>query len=98
MVDATDAVPPAGQQDPAAVAVGRPAPGCPWPTVSIVVNGRERQVPAGQPLPELIADLGLRVGSVVVEYNGEALTQAEAREVRLGPGDRLELVRAVAGG
>ncbi|WP_307875104.1 sulfur carrier protein ThiS [Frankia nepalensis] len=66
--------------------------------VEVVVNGQERQVPAGQPLAELIADLGLRVGSVVVEYNGEALTAAEGRAVRLRAGDRLELVRAVAGG
>jgi sulfur carrier protein len=35
---------------------------------------------------------------VVVEYNGEALTTAEGRAVRLRAGDRLELVRAVAGG
>jgi sulfur carrier protein len=62
------------------------------------VNGRERQVPDGQPLPELITELGLRVGSVVVEYNGAALTTSEGRAVLLRAGDRLELVRAVAGG
>ena len=66
--------------------------------VAVVVNGQERRVPDGQPLAELIAELGLRVGSVVVEYNGEALTTAEGRAVRLRAGDRLELVRAVAGG
>ncbi|WP_198543261.1 sulfur carrier protein ThiS [Pseudofrankia sp. BMG5.36] len=66
--------------------------------VAVVVNGQERQVPAGQPLAELLADLGLRAGSVVVEYNGEALTAAQRRDVRLRAGDRLELVRAVAGG
>jgi sulfur carrier protein len=66
--------------------------------VAVVVNGQARRVPDGQPLPELIVDLGLRVGSVVVEYNGEALTPAEGLLVRLRAGDQLELVRAVAGG
>jgi sulfur carrier protein len=35
---------------------------------------------------------------VVVERNGEALERARYAEVRLAEGDRLELVRAVAGG
>ncbi|WP_232794389.1 MULTISPECIES: sulfur carrier protein ThiS [Pseudofrankia] len=66
--------------------------------VVVIVNGQERRVPEGQPLLELIAELGLRPGSVVVEYNGEALTAAQRRDVRLRADDRLELVRAVAGG
>jgi sulfur carrier protein len=66
--------------------------------VGVVLNGETRQVPDGQPLVELLIGLGLRVGSVVVEYNGLALTAGEARAVRLRAGDRLELVRAVAGG
>ncbi|MBL7487403.1 sulfur carrier protein ThiS [Frankia sp. AgB1.9] len=77
---------------------GAPGTSGPRVVVDVVVNGRERQVPDGQPLPELIVELGLRVGSVVVEYNGEALTTAEGRAVLLRAGDRLELVRAVAGG
>lgn len=64
----------------------------------IVVNGEPRAVPAGQPLPELLAGLGLRVGSVVVERNGVALLPSEVPAVRLADGDTLELVRAVAGG
>jgi len=35
---------------------------------------------------------------VVVELNGEPLERARYDQVRLAPGDRLELVRAVAGG
>ena len=66
--------------------------------VEVIVNGEARRVPDGHPLPDLIAGLGLRVGSVVVEYNGGALTPAEGWAVRLQAGDRLELVRAVAGG
>ena len=35
---------------------------------------------------------------VVVERNGEPLTPSEARESPLADGDRLEIVRIVAGG
>ncbi|MEX2291938.1 MAG: sulfur carrier protein ThiS [Mycobacteriales bacterium] len=63
-----------------------------------MVNGRASQVPDGTALPALIESLGLRVGSVVVEHNGAALLRSELAAVELRDGDRLELVRAVAGG
>jgi sulfur carrier protein len=66
--------------------------------VQLTVNGRASQVPAGTTLPELIESLGLRVGSVVVEHNGTALLRSELSRVQLTDGDRVELVRAVAGG
>jgi sulfur carrier protein len=65
---------------------------------TVTVNGRPREVAAGSTLPALLVDLGLRAGSVVVELNGTALLRAEVDGVVLGEGDRLELVRAVAGG
>ncbi|MBK5306811.1 MAG: sulfur carrier protein ThiS [Frankiaceae bacterium] len=64
----------------------------------IVVNGRPSDVAEGTTLPGLIESLGLRVGSVVVEHNGAALLRSELAAATLGDGDRLELVRAVAGG
>ena len=66
--------------------------------MQLTVNGRPSDVPDGTDLPELIESLGLRVGSVVVEHNGTALLRSELAGVRLAHGDRLELVRAVAGG
>jgi len=66
--------------------------------VQIVVNGRPSQVVDGTALSDLIASLGLRVGSVVVEHNGTALLRSELAAPVLADGDRLELVRAVAGG
>jgi sulfur carrier protein len=66
--------------------------------VQLTVNGRPSQVPDGTTLPALIESLGLRVGSVVVEHNGTALLRSELPAVQLADGDRLELVRAVAGG
>ena len=66
--------------------------------MQLTVNGRASDVPDGTDLPGLIASLGLRVGSVVVEHNGTALLRSELTAVALQDGDRLELVRAVAGG
>jgi sulfur carrier protein len=66
--------------------------------VLVVVNGTDTDVADGMSLPALIESLGLRVGSVVVEHNGTALLRSELQAARLSDGDRLELVRAVAGG
>ena len=64
----------------------------------LTVNGEAREVAPGTTLPALLEQLGLRVGSVVVEHNGTALLRSELAGVVLADGDRLELVRAVAGG
>lgn len=64
----------------------------------LTVNGAPREVPDGSDLPALLVTLGLRAGSVVVEHNGHALLRSELAGVPLQTGDRIELVRAVAGG
>lgn len=64
----------------------------------LTVNGRPAEVPDDTDLPGLLASLGLRPGSVVVEHNGTALLRSELPGAVLRAGDRLELVRAVAGG
>jgi sulfur carrier protein len=66
--------------------------------VRLLVNGKSTDVSAGTSLPALLASLGLQVGSVVVEHNGTALLRSEVQTATLCEGDRLELVRAVAGG
>ncbi|MEO6712457.1 MAG: sulfur carrier protein ThiS [Mycobacteriales bacterium] len=66
--------------------------------IRVVVNGEARDVPHGMSLPELLTDLGLGVGWVVVELNGTALIRREVEAAVLHNGDVLELVRAVAGG
>lgn len=66
--------------------------------MQIVLNGRPSEVADGTALPDLLVSLGLRPGSVVVEHNGTALLRSELSAAVLADGDRLELVRAVAGG
>lgn len=64
----------------------------------LTVNGKPSEVADGISLPALLTSLGLQVGSVVVEHNGTALLRSEVGAAVLADGDRLELVRAVAGG
>ena len=64
----------------------------------ISANGKHRQVPEGLTVEGLLELLSLPRDSVVVERNGEALARSEMASVRLADGDRLEIVRAVAGG
>ena len=66
--------------------------------MQLTVNGQSRELPDGTDLPGLLELLGLRRGSVVVELNGTALVPSEVPAATLTDGDRLELVRAVAGG
>ena len=67
-------------------------------TMEIRLNGEARTVPDGQPLPELLAALGLPPETLLVEHNGRALLRSEWPEVRLAAGDRVEILRVVAGG
>lgn len=64
----------------------------------VTVNGEPRELAAATTVPQLVESLGLRLGSVVVEHNGEALLRSEAAATVLADGDTVELVRAVAGG
>ena len=64
----------------------------------LTVNGRASELAEATTLPALLDSLGLQVGSVVVEHNGTALLRSEVLATVLADGDRLELVRAVAGG
>jgi len=66
--------------------------------MDLVVNGTTRAAREGTTLPELLEELGLQVGSVVVERNGLALLRSEVLVTTLEDGDVLELVKAVAGG
>lgn len=66
--------------------------------LALSLNGRPEQAAAGTTIAELLAMKGQRIEWVVVEHNGEALPRTRYAETRLEDGDRLEVVRAVAGG
>jgi sulfur carrier protein len=66
--------------------------------VRITANGRAYDAQEGTTVAQFVRQRGLDIGYVVVELNGEPLERSRYGEVALAEGDRLELVRAVAGG
>jgi thiamine biosynthesis protein ThiS len=65
--------------------------------LDIVVNGQPRAVAPGT-LLELLDQLGLDPRAVVVEHNRRIVRRPALGEVRLAPGDAIELVHFVGGG
>ena len=65
---------------------------------SIVANGREIEAKLPCSIEEFLLAQNLLPRSVVVEHNGEAVAPSEFQARNLQPGDRLEIVKIVAGG
>ena len=65
--------------------------------MKLVLNGKEREVSATQ-VEDLVAELGLPLAAALVEHNGVALLRSEWAATTLQSGDRLEIIRMVAGG
>jgi len=69
--------------------------------LQITINGVGREfaeLAEGASLAELVAVLGLKADRVAIERNGEIAPRDRWKEVRLEPGDRLEVVHFVGGG
>ena len=67
-------------------------------TISVVVNGEPRSVTEGATLLELLRALALDPRSVVVEHNRRIVRRPALADVRVAPGDAIELVHFVGGG
>lgn len=65
---------------------------------SVTANGREVKSPLPCSIEEFLLAQNLLPRSVVVEHNGEAVAPSEFSKRQLHDGDRLEIVRIVAGG
>lgn len=66
--------------------------------IEITANGKSYRVAEGTTVANFIRGRELDPRHVVVEHNGEALERNRYERLTLSEGDRLELVRAVAGG
>jgi len=66
--------------------------------MQVVSNGKPLDVPDGATVDQLLHQLGLGAKWVLVERNGEPVMRSAITTTVLEPGDRLELVKAVAGG
>lgn len=64
----------------------------------LVVNGDDVDVDEGATVLDLLEQLGLGPKWVVVERNREPVERRDVSTTELAEGDRIELVRAVAGG
>jgi sulfur carrier protein len=64
----------------------------------VIANGSPVVLPEGAQLSDLLAVMGLGSKWVVAERNGQAVDRADMAATALDDGDRIELVRAVAGG
>ncbi len=67
-------------------------------TSHVVANGRRIPISLPSTLEEFLVTQDLLPRSVVVEHNGDAVAPSEFPRRPLSSGDRLEIVRIVAGG
>ena len=64
----------------------------------VTANGRVMEAPTPCTIETFLLAQGLLPRSVVVEHNGEAVAPSEFSRRPLHTGDRLEIVKIVAGG
>lgn len=67
-------------------------------TITVRINGDEREVPEGLRVDGLLEHLGLKPGMVVVEHNGGILRRDALAASAVREGDAFELVHFVGGG
>ncbi|HZR15971.1 MAG TPA: sulfur carrier protein ThiS [Verrucomicrobiae bacterium] len=65
---------------------------------NVVANGKEIEASLPCTLEEFLVSQRLLPRSVVVELNGEAIAPSEFPQRQLTAGDRMEIVKIVAGG
>lgn len=66
--------------------------------ITVTANGERITVPQPCTLEGFLVLRGLPPRSVVIEHNGEAVPPSQYQDRPLAAGDRLEIVRIVAGG
>jgi thiamine biosynthesis protein ThiS len=67
-------------------------------TMTVQVNGKDREVPRGITVLGLLESLELNPSLVVVEHNREILARGRYGEIPVQEEDVLELVHFVGGG
>jgi thiamine biosynthesis protein ThiS len=64
----------------------------------IIANGKQTEAKLPCSIEEFLLAQNLLPRSVVVEHNGEAVAPSEFPKRQLNTGDKLEIVKIVAGG
>ena len=67
--------------------------------MKITVNGKDMEISTGANIHQLLSQLGIQSGRVVVERNeSEIINRSKFEQVVLSEGDRLEVLNFVGGG
>jgi thiamine biosynthesis protein ThiS len=66
--------------------------------IEVVVNGEPRAVAPDATLLQVVTELELDPRTVVVEHNRKVVRRPALGDVRVAPGDAIELVHFVGGG
>jgi thiamine biosynthesis protein ThiS len=66
--------------------------------MTVVLNGEGHSVTGARNIAELVSELQLLPATLLVEHNGNALHRHEWSSRLLNEGDRIEVIRVVAGG
>ena len=66
--------------------------------ISIVANGKPKQVAPGSTVADLLEAIGLDAARTLVELDGEPLERARFADTALAPGARIEVAQMVGGG
>ena len=67
-------------------------------SIQVSVNGKDREVPSGLSVQELVESFDLNPMLIVVELNREILERDQFKDIRVSDGDAVELVHFVGGG
>ncbi|MBU6473784.1 MAG: sulfur carrier protein ThiS [Alphaproteobacteria bacterium] len=67
-------------------------------TLSVTINGENRQLDAPVSLKALLGSLGLDPAKIAVEHNLQIVPRSQYEAVTVGAGDRLEIVHFIGGG
>ncbi len=66
--------------------------------MQITVNGEPRELHRSATIADFVNELALPAPTLLIEHNGTALHRSEWPTMPLCEGDRIELLRVVAGG
>jgi sulfur carrier protein len=66
--------------------------------VKVIVNGQAHSVANPQTIDGLVQELKLIPETLLIEHNGRALHRREWQRLAVQDGDKIELIRVVAGG
>ena len=66
--------------------------------MTVILNGESRSVPEVTTIATLVCELNLVPATLLIEHNGLALHRKEWDSRAVREGDKIELIRVVAGG